>query len=451
MLKPIEKTPIWPCVKKILDNPDTDTRYEFKATIHTPTDNIEVMKVITFDICRDFLGRIADYCNIEIIMPFGDYVKRFYPYKENCELSLHRVSLNELAESVRRNKPANTERYKVMFLPESNKAINGTEFINIDKFTLDLSEITTVKLQLANRAAEPWRIKTVYGVYSNTTAKELLHSTVGAQSRKVLVDGKPAIDSVDIIEPDNEEPIQQVVIPQEMKLSALPTFLQEKGTGIYNSGIGTYLMRYNGKTTVFVYPLFNPTLFDRKGTKLVIYVVPKDRYMGIERTYRKEADTIYAIATSEKSITDSGETDFMNKGNGFRLTDARPMMLKPVEMTTDGPVGVSNKINHEVAIKNRSDNLNYAPVSHNDISANPFADYSRVSQHDGMRLQLEWQHSDPRVIYPAMPVTYVYLENDKIKKLKGIVLFAHSTCALDGKGVMATSHLTSTMLNIFVK
>ena len=451
-MKRFEQTPIWLDVKRVFQNASEDVRYEMKATIHTEKEDIQVMKVVSIDLIRDYTHNIGDDVTIDLVVSLGDYIKRIYPNRNNLELSLHRQSLNEIADTVRRNKPKNTERFKAVFLTDVNPNVKTTEYDNVDKFTLDIADITHVKLQLINRSLEVLRVTTTHGTFHNTDNESIMRTIMSEESRKILIEGKPAIQGFDIREPDNMEIQPQVVIPQGTHVTAIPTYLQERMGGVYTAGIGNYLQNYNGRNTWFVYPLFNvKRANENPGKSLVIYSIPKDRYTSVERTFMVEGNRTHIVATSDKQYNDSAEADYMEFGVGFRMTEARSMMYKPVEMTPEGPVGVRNQLNHEVALTNRTDNLNYAPVADRDISSNPFAQYSRVAGRAEANLNVTWQNADHRVLYPNIPVTYVYMVGDKVKRASGVVLFAHCYMQLDGKGMGIYSHTTTINMALYLK
>ena len=451
-MKRLEETAIWQDVKRVFKNASEDVRYEMKATIHTEKEDIPTMKVVSVDVVRDYTHNIGDDVTIAVVVPLGDYIKRIYPNRNNLELSLHRQSLNELAETIRRNRPRNTERLKAVFLTDENPNVRTTEYDNIDKFSLDTADIVTVKFQLLNRSLEVLRVTTTYGAFHNETNEDIIRTIMIEDSKKILVDGKPAIQGFDIRKPDNMEIQPQVIIPQGTHLTAIPTYLQERMGGVYTAGIGNYLQNYDGRNTWFVYPLFNvKRAKESKGKSLVIYSIPKDRYTSVERTFMVEGNRVHLVATSDKQYNDSAENNYAEFGVGFRMTEARSMMYKPVEMTPEGPVGTRSQLNHEVGLIDRSDNINYAPIADRDISANPFAQYSRIASRAEGNLNVNWQNADHRVIYPNMPVTYMYMENDKLKKADGVLLFAHCYMQLDGKGMGINSHTTTINMVLYLK
>lgn len=451
-MQDLEKSPLWLDIKKILTAKTQRVRFEYKATIHTPKEDFTLTKILMVDIVRDYVKNIGDEVFIQGYMPLGDYVKRFYPYRNNIEITLQRTALFEAGQQKNTNDWIDVERYKALFLVDKNPPINANELTNMDKQSLDLIHIVTIELQLLNRSLEPLRIKTTGGIYKNEMQETVIKALVGGESLKVLVDGKPAIDGLDLYPPDNSEKQRHIVIPQGTHITAIPTFLQERMNGVYNAGIGTYLQTYNKKRYWFIYPLFNYTRFSKDDRpKIIFYATPPYRYPIVERTFRIESDIIYALAMSTKRHLDKGEADLMDKGVGFRQADARAFMGKPVKISKEGPVGSFVNLVTETILKERDDNLNYAPVSDERISSNPFKQFSLVNQKVGSQIKFIWYNANPNLIYPGMPCKYVYLDNNTVKEIRGVVLFVHSSTRPEEHGVLGMAYFTHCEITLYVE
>lgn len=446
-----EQTSIWLDVKKIFNSEAKHTKYEITGVLHTKDEDIEVAKVISLDVVRDYVTNIGDIRWIEFILPLGDYAKRLYPYANNLEFTIFKREVEENSGVVRYNKQKTFTRYKAVFDPSLNPQVRGAEYDQVNIETLNRKDIVNVKLQLIQRALEPLRVKTTGGIYQSISHEKLLHAVLGNESSKVTVDGKKAVDGINMVKPDNTSVIKQVVIPDNLFITDLPTFLHTRMGGIYNAGIGTYLQTYKDNTYWFIYPLYKPERFNENLPKMVFYAVPRNRYMNVERTYRVDNYVTHVAITGERRYSDSAEKEYMDSGVGFRMADARAFMKKPVEITEDGPVGKRSQLNHEVGVMDRADGLNFASPSSSGISGNPYVEYSKLLSKKGGQLLLEWQNSNPDLIYPGMPCKFFLTENDSIVEIKGVILFAHDTVMMDGVGVGSKFHVTNTILGIYTE
>lgn len=447
-----EKTSLWADVRKIFTDKAKPIRFAYSAKIHTDKDDVEVYKILNLDIERNYHDNIGDNIILECVIPFGKYLKTIYPKRHNLECTITKQQLLEAGIAASNLSGNEIERFKMVLIPGHNPEPSGSEYNGVDEHTLNHTKIATLKAQLLNRSIEPLRIKTTGGIFKNVKQKDILESILLGESKNILIDGKPSIDGVDVVEPNNNEKVKHVVIPHGTHVTSIPTYFQEQLNGIYNGGIGTYLQSVNGKRIWFVYPLYDFTRFDQNVKKMIIYVVPKNRFPMVERTYRQQGDIVYLAASNEKSYTDSGEANLMNAGGGFRMSDARSFMKKPVQITKNGPMAVRSRLNFEVAAKARKDGLNYAPLADSVISSNPFVEFSKVMRRSGGHVNLNWVNSNPSLIYPGMPCKYIFLDkNNVLVEKRGVILNAHSIVQLDGDNMSATTHRTTTNLSLFIE
>lgn len=447
----LESSPIWVDVRKIIGSGKKNVKFDYRGQIHTEKQNINVLKVISIDTVRDYANKVGDHLQIQFKMALGDYMNCLYPYRTNLEFSFKKITLTDGADKKEPGTKDIVRRYKAVFLPDKNAVPTGSNLEQFDNASLNLLDIVDVTLQLLDRSLEPLRIKTVYGVFRGVTQKQMINALLGGESLKVLVDGKPSIDGIDVVEPDNQDTKDNIVIPNGTHVIGLPTFLQESAGGVYGGGIGTYLQYYNDKHLWFVYPVFNTKRYDATNTdKAIIYAIPQDRYPNLDRTFFKDGSILKILATTNKRYTDSADVDFMNQGSGFRMADARSFMKKPVEITADGPKGSRVNLNHESVTEERADGLNYAPVAQGGPSGNPYVQYSRVLSTKLARVDFVWENSDPDLIYPGMPCNYIFLDNNKPISLKGTIVFAHTVTALQTNGINSNIYKNVTSLVLLI-
>lgn len=441
----IEQTPLWADIKDVMHANGKPTRFEYRAMLHTEKEDLPVLKIDNMDLVRDYVNSIGDLVRVEFKMALGEYMVRLYPYRTNLEFTIKRILLTDDSKTLD-NAKIQTVRYKAVFLVDENPNYGGSDYEQVDTASLNNIEMVQVKLQLLNRALEPIRVKTVQGVFKQVTPKKLIHTLLAGESLKVQIDGKAAIDGIDIVEPDNTEVRKHVVFPSSTPITTIPSYLQEKMGGVYSTGIGNYLQRYAKKMMWFVYPTWNTKRFDKsKDNKLIVYALPEGRYSGLDRTYLKDASILKILATGPRAYSDSADIDYMNQGSGFRMADARAFMKKPVEITADGPKARRGNLNTEVSAEARKDGLNHVPRT-SSPSSNPFKEYSKINARNIARVDVVWENADPELIYPGMPCKYIFLDNDKPITLRGTVGFVHALTQLQGEGMTGKTYMTNCTL-----
>lgn len=441
-----KNNPLAADIREVLQKSKLVPTYELRCKIHSEKEDLFVIKLISLDIVKDYANKISDYIYLEVMMGLGDYSHRLYPNRANLEVSIKKIRLNNTSG---KKEPDVIERFKAIFLDNENEPVTSSKLNTRQIEELNIHNVVNVKLQLMSRSVEPLRIKTCSGSYNNITQSKLLNSILSVESSKVLVDGKVSIDAVDVVEPDNKKIIEQVIIKSGTHVLDLPTYLQEKCMGVYNCGLGTYIQTYKNKKTWYVYPLYNVNLFDKSKSKIIFYVVPNVKYTGLDRSYCVDADIIKAIVSSEHTYTDSIDVNQMSDGSGFRMSDAKAFMKKPVDITEDGVVGNRGRLNYEAISSPRKDGLNYAKQSTNRISSNPFTEFSKLNAQSLARVDIKWENADSDLIYPGMPCKYVFVDSEsKIVELKGIILFCHSFRGLRGTGVVNSDYTTKCDITI---
>ena len=445
----LEESPLWLDIKSILTDGQKPIKYEYRGMLHTEKEDIAVYKVMALDVIRDYANKVGDVIRIELKMPLGDYAIRFYPFRNNLEFSIKKLLLKENSDDFEENAEVFVEKFKAVFLPEENPSISASDIERIDKETLDNADMVDVKLQLLDRSLEPLRIKTTQGVYKKYTPEELIHVLLGGESLKVSIDGKPSIDGLNLVEPDNKEKRDHTVVPTGTLITSIPTFIQEKKGGVYNAGIGTYLQTYKEEKLWFVFPQYNYKRFDTtKDDRLIIYAVPQERLDGVDRTYKVDGKILYVLTTENKRYRDNADLKYMNQGSGYRMPDARALMKKPVVLSEEGVKGNRVRYNHEATIEERDDGLNFAPVIPSGPGSNPFREISRIAVRQMATIEFIWENSNPDLIYPGMPCKYVFLDDGEIRELRGTVLFCQSLTVLMGQGVSGRTYRTKSALTI---
>ncbi len=420
-----EDSTIWSEVQDIIYGDTKRSVFDYKGTLHTEKEDLPLWDLNEIEIVRDYVHDIGETARLFFKVGMGDYVKRIYPYRQNLEFTLQRMPMVQGGSVKDEDLPTTVLRYKAIFNAAMNPPVGGSD-LEAHAYSDLNTDLVEVKLELVNRSLEPLRIMTTGGAYPNKSMEELVRAVLSGESLQLKVDGKPSIDGIDIVKPDNQEPVSQVIFPHGTPITSVPTYLHESVGGIYNGGIGTYFQQYQGKKLWFVYPLYSADRFDGKDKRVVFYVVPQEKLPQLDKSYRTEGSILKVAVTAQRKYSDSAELAYMNAGSGYRMADARSFMKKPVKIGKNGPEGNRGNLNHEVAITDRKDGLNYAPVVKGGPSSNPFFERSKILALSMAQIDFVWENADPELLYPGMPCKYVYLSGGKPVSLKGTILFVHS-------------------------
>lgn len=441
--------PIFKDIKKIVDEAPKLTEFRYKCKIHTIKHDIPIYKIISFDTIRNYINNISDEIHIMLYIKNRDYLRDIYPYADNLELTfeIEEIAISRYGDEIVIDRYK--ERFKAILKDKENINVINAKAEKYDDSELDKSGFVEVRFQLLNRSFEPLRVKLVDGVVTKVTPQDIIENIIKSESQKILVDGKPCLDKIDITEPNNKEKQYNVIMPSGTHVIDIPDLVQNQYCGVYSSCLGSYIQYYEDKQTWFVYPIYDYEQFDKTDKKKIIfYNTDKQMLPASEITYREEGKTIYIMITGKVKYHSDLESEYMNNGVGFKAPGAKSFMRKPVELTADKVLGNRERLNHEIIQKDRLDGLNYAPRSKVYITSNPFREYSNIARKSVAQITLEWNHARYDMIYPGMPCKYNFINNGKQQTIKGIIVHTHTLITLKGSPSTSNTYTTNTSIVI---
>jgi hypothetical protein len=433
---------------QIVEGGARPVHFLWHADVHAAGETLRALKVVQIDFQRDFENAYADVVMVRLALLGGQYAYRIYPNQSKLEITLYRTPIGETADVPDADAQRQTERYTATLVDRGNPLLESNSPASADEESLNKSNIFEIEFQLTNKALEQIRMLSVGGIYRGTSNEDVIKSVLTRESAKVKVDGVRAPRGVDMVKSSNQAQRDHVVIPQGTPLVQLPNYIHAKCGGVYSTGMGYYLQG----DYWYVYPCYDTKRFSEAPKTLTIINVPKNKFPNAPRTYRKDGRNTVVLATGEVSFKDSSDARQLNEGNGIRFADANQFMGLGFAKTKNNKVTMSRGDNVSEFVSSRRDNgLNNVQLSQNPINANPFGEYSKMAQRDGSYLSLLWESSLPELVFPGMPARVLYLEQDSIREIYGVVLQAFDAVQMVGSGMTSGRHSNSTALAIFVQ
>lgn len=421
------------------DSSINNLQKDYSFVLHANEFDYTLNYVDTLQIHKNYMTNLGDYIYVNVKIPLGDFINKIYPALTSLEMTIRVRSFVDNKEKI-----VKLDRFRVIVDSELLKKYRTSYVERIDKETLNTASMETIHFTLIDRTLEALRIKTTQGVITGKKPEDIIRGILLGEANKVKIEGKKALDGVDIYKPDNDDIIPQFVAGSGIKVLSVPTFIQEKLSGVYNSDIGTYIQKYKDKKYIFVYPLYKTERWDDdKGDKLVVYSLPERDLPIVEITSKFKENTLYIITTGNKQYSSNMDTDLVSDGAGFRVAKAETMMGKPVQMTEDGPVAVRDRVNFNVVTKEMDDKVNYARALPVSSVSNPMKYYSDTLKSVANNVTVEWQSADISQIYPGMPVKFYYLKDGKPVSIKGCVTGVHFSIMRNGN-IYTTSQFNTT-------
>ena len=429
----------------IINAPAKPVHYTYFAKIHVGKLNYMPIKILSIDINEDYENKYSAEIIVKIAIMGGMYAVDIYPFKDQLEITITKCPIGEVSNNANTNLPVQTERYAATLLDTGSALVEGNSKHTPSKENLNLTVINEVEFQLVNKALQQFRLVNVGGIYRNTLAIDVIRTILTNESKNIKVDGAKLPIGVDIADGYNTNVREHVIIPHGTKLVDVPEYIHVKAGGVYPAGFGYYMQ----DDFWYVYPCYDLVRSFSNSKILTFINVPPHMFPSIERTYRQNGSNVVILATGDVKHKDNSESQQLNLGNGARFADATTFM-NGFSTTENNKTTVSRGTNNTEALAtSRADGIAHAPISNNAINANSFLEYSKLAKRNGGVLTLVWENSQPTLITPGAMCKVMYLENDKINTIVGIVLAKHSYVQLKEKGTISGRYVTRTAVHIF--
>lgn len=433
-------------VRKIINSGAKPVHHQWECRILAGDNIVIPIKVLSIDVERQYDQQYSDRIFIDVALGLGTYNHRVYPHRENLTVELIKTPIRERGQEELPDEPIDVRTYRGVLVKDSSEAITMNRVGIQSEETANLTDIKSLKMQLVDPALERIRLMTVGGIYRNTTPGDVLRQVMTNVSSQLSLDDDHRVFGVDMLPYDNTEVRDHVVVPHGTPLVELPFYLQAKAGGIYSTGLGFYLQ----SGIWYIYPEHKTDRFSTTPRGLTIINLPPNKYPEIERTYRTTTNQLIILSTGEVLHSDGSDRLQDNLGNGVRYTDSRKVIEGFGEINNNKVTVSRAKNNSEYVAFGKATGLNNTPVSAAKATSNPFEQASLLAARKGATIQLKWENSEWGLLFPGMPVRFLYYENDRTQEAEGVILRAHHYIESKQPGLILGGHRCNTALTIFV-
>lgn len=446
----IEDTALYQEIKSIIDEGPKPISFYYKAFFFIDDKKYEPLKVIDLTAEQDYHNSYAEKKFVTLSIPMGLWAKVIYPNLHILDITIIKTPIQEIAEYDSPAEDIEETRYTASPVPESMPNLVANNLSRMSVAALDTMNFFNVQFQLVDKGYEALSMVTVGTNFRRIETQKAIQGLLSKESTKAKTITGKAVKFVDVIKAHNEEEREHICLPQGLKLLDSPAYIQHNCGGVYNSGINTY---YQYKC-LFVYPIFDTTRYDKAPKKLTIMKVPKQRFTDIERTYREEGDIIYILGTNESAFKDNTFNQSRNNGDGIRYGDSRFIMRDIVEVK-DNKAKIERKdINSEYIYKDKKDQPKYrqqlnVQISSDRLNSNNFVQRSKLTGANGSLYTLDWENSNPDLLFPGMMVKVIYLNKEEFVEIYGVLAYSLTSVQMKGQGLNSKRHITNTKLVIF--
>lgn len=439
----ITQTTLWEDIQTAIDAGEKPVHHRWRCQLQAMGTSVEVDQVVSLSVTRQYRSNFNDETIATLKLESNTYHDLIFPFRDELLVILYKEPIGEVSTEDDYEKEPDVRIYRGILINTESDTVSSTQ----DKGVSSNGSMQDVHVQLIERAAEQIRMKSVSGIYRNLSTGLVVQGVLTAIAGELGLDEREAPLGVDMVPGDNETTRDHVVVPQGTLVTQFPRYVQNECGGIYRHGLGYYLQN----RIWYVYPELHLHRFDSEQRNLTVVNVPPNRLPGIERTYYTDEERVVVIATGKTKQFDASESRQLTLGNGARFGNAARVIhdFRRVE-NNETYVAASNNMS-EVVAAGRRVGLNYAPMSARRITANPYREMSELAERQGEYIQIEWQNANPDLIYPGMPVRYVYSSGDELRYLYGQVAGCDHETMLKGKGRTATRYQCSAIVTLFVE
>ena len=442
----ITETPIYTEYQKIQMEGKTSSNFFWTLRIIANKKTIDAVKVVSVDVDRDYNTHYADQVVVRAVFMSGNVHFDIVPFRNDLKAVLTRTTIGEISSGRDESVDVTTQVMRAVLSSGSSAVMEANRGYTAYREDMNRSELEELDIGVTDLVLEQLRTVTVGGIYRGVKMGDLTRHLLTNGSAQLEADDETKIQGVDMYESPNQDPVNTAIIPTGTRLYEVPDYIHYNIGGVYNAGMGFYLQDQHW----YVYPLFDTKRYENSEKGLTIFRMPPDRFHGSERTFRKTDNQLIVVVGDEVQTADTTEHMQVNQGNGVRFSS--PSELFNNFGTTEGnKTTVKRKDNNTEYVANeRPDNINNAPFAQNNITSNAFVEASRLAQRLGMYLVCTWQNSDPSLIWPGMPVRYVFMVNDEVYECFGIVQSAKHAYTLHHPGVTSSKHICTSVLMLFL-
>lgn len=404
-------------VEAITNAGPKDVHFTFGAELYAGDEKLLVHRVNYININGDYQESVQDEVIASFKMEPSVYQLKVLPNYNNLTVHLTRTPVYEDGRLFA-GPEVTLDKLRAYLVDPVDMVANRDMELTAEG--LDLTGFKDIAFQLVDPFANRIRLYMCAANYRSETPGEVLKLAIARAIMATRINGQSIDPRIDMIDADNVTKRTAFAIPHGKTLTDLPHYLQDRQGGIYNAGIRMYCQRRK----FFVWPKYY--LGDRVGQRklLTVFNLPANQLPGAERTYRETDYQVMLISTGKNKQLDRTQNIELNEGNGIRFTDANAVLSGMV-------VGEGNKAlmrrgfaNSEFIDGETGREENYAPVGRNRITANPYAEVSRLASRKGTVTTVVWQNADPYLLEPGMAAKVISLEDGRLVARMGSLINA---------------------------
>lgn len=429
--------------------PQQQIAHQWKLIIRANNVEFEPFYVKEIKLDRLYHRNYADELRITVGLSFADYQYNILPYRDTLEATLVKIPMNTTIEPiVNKEKSRVSNHYKVQLLNGNSAAIGGDHPLALNKGMGGKVDITEVTMQLFNPVIDRLR-KMSYGTtFRDTSPLQAIAYVLVKHGKSAGMDSSNAVKGINIDK--TFIPIQKerghIPIPHTTAVLDVPNVIDDLVGGVHPAQMRFYLQAQFW----YLYPIFDSQRFNQNVFSLTVIKIPSTRLPGLEKTFRLGGNQIIVLSTRATTHQDNSESAQLNKGNGVRFVDAKDMIQNYV--TAGANKAVVNLKNHvaELVAEHRKDESDFVTSADTVVTDRYNKEYAKMAHKAGAYIQTVWENANVDLLFPGMPVRYIFQDGEVTKELFGTLNAVETLDYNTNNTIKDARFTTMALLTLFV-
>lgn len=422
--------------------------HSWTCDIHVNNRSYRMPTVNQVSVDRDYLGNAFDVFKLVVKCDPAIYNTIIYPNRAKLKVTLIRRPNYFKGSGDQFDPLYQVEQYIGRLVGNASGTMVGENPFATSTTATNQHSLMDIQLQITSPVIARLR-SMYYGTnHLNTSAIDCIKTLLTRFSVDSGDRSGEVIRGVDVADNYSETKRDQIIIPHTIPYIDVPAHIDRYSDSIYPTGFGYYLQ--NGMW--YIFSPFDVKRYERGRytTSLTIINVPSFQLPGIEKTYRNTGTQIILVANGETRQQDHTERAAMNEGTGSRFVDAK-RSLDSEDVYNDGKMEFepSNYINEFNAVDREVGMTRLSTTRA--VTGNMRYEYGKLAKNNGSLVGVIWDLSAPDLLYPGMPVKYVYMENGLPQNAYGVLIGVESKDSTANDNVSDPIFSTTSYLKLFLE
>ncbi len=424
----IQKTTLALEVQKVIRDGNKPVFNRWELQIHANGKTYKPYFIDSVSSFRDYSNHYHEELTVTAVFNTADAVHGIMPYNNKLTATLRKVPIaGAYSAMLSQSSSIKGQQYNAYLYNNKSVLVESNQSGMSHATSAEKLSMTSLEIQLVDKVVEKLRAHTFSTIVKSCTGMDVVATILDSVTRSVAKAEGVTFVGVDPAPGYNTKTVNHIVLPTSTPLiginNSLPRIANAAQGGIYPQGLA-----YHYQDNIwYLFPPFSTDRYQKSDKTLTIINVPADKFPGIERTYRTTSTQTVVLSTGDAKHHDMSIQAQANQGNGVRFIDASKVMNNYVSVK-DGEATFNGSQNlNEFMVKPRDNGTDMiAGGSNGGITIGYSNEYAKLMSRTGNYVQLTWENANISLIYPGMPVRFMYMIKDLPYEIYGSVASVQS-------------------------